>query len=488
MRRFAQKAETKIPGEEPSWEAEQKLELEKKRNEILKSENDVISFCSDLKQAGAGLKQVASKIPQPYFLISAGLSSIGDKFIEIGSNVVTAINAKKGAELSYSAAAFVSPLLQPTSKTPGAKRYIPFFGDYVNYKYTQKLTYQKDLIDPIEKIFAPFRCTKNHPPTTAPLMRGIVPNFIDHPELDDQYRDKTKSVSDLAMNLGAQLQNLEALAAWVATAFGQIEVVAAIRALGGLVQSVLMLINIAFSPNTADLVMYSSEGFKGGGIDPSNPFAFINKIPGLSEYVKKYESKPIAEESKAANEKRLQNLTLLEIQSPNLVKLKDKFGEEKYLITGESWPKYGITITFVGDDHAEYKDKYNNKYSVRYSGPSFSNKEIFDRVIKDAANLNTSGVKGDVNKLMSKKMAFIMSLVYQLKNKYPWIGDTRNSLWTNLQSDILTHNTTPIRRTRVKPTKPTVTRPGISPVNPNQTPGTTDLDREMKRREDLPSL
>jgi hypothetical protein len=120
--------------------------------------------------------------------------------------------------------------------------------------------------------------------------------------------------------------------------------------------------------------------------------------------------------------------------------------------------------------------------------PSYSNKNLFDQVMKDASNLSASGVKGNINKLLSKKTSFIISLLYQLKNKYPWIGDTRNSLWTNLQSDILTHNTTPIRRTRVKPTKPTVTRPGISPVNPNQTPGTTDLDREMKRREDLPSL
>ena len=491
MRRFAQKDERKIPGEEPSWEAEQKREYEKKINEILKSENDVIKFCEDLKAAGSGLKQAATKIPQPYFLISTGLSSIGDKFIEIGSSIVTAINAKKGVELSLNAAGFVAPLYQPTSKTPGLKRYIPFIGDYVNYRYTKTLTYQKDLIDPIERIFAPLKCDKSHPATTAPLMRGIVPNFLDHPELDEQYRAKTKSAADLATNLGAQLQNLEALAAWVATAFGQIEAVAAIRGVGGLIQTVLMLISIAFSPNTADLVEYSLAGFEGGGIDPKNPFASLNKIPGISKYIKKYEAKPIAEEAKAASEKTLQHFTLLELQEPNVVKLKDKFGEEKILITGEKWPKWNITITYVGPDHAEYKDKNGNKYSVRKAGPSFSNKEIFDQVMKDAANLSTSGVKGDVNKLMSKKMSFIITLVYQLKNKYPWIGDTRNSLWVNLQSDILTHNTTPIRRTTVKPvkpTRPTVTRPYRSPVNPNQTPGTTDLDREMKRREDLPSL
>jgi hypothetical protein len=28
----------------------------------------------------------------------------------------------------------------------------------------------------------------------------------------------------------------------------------------------------------------------------------------------------------------------------------------------------------------------------------------------------------------------------------------------------------------------------MTPINKSRTPGTTDLDREMKRREDLPSL
>lgn len=488
MRRFAQKDERKIPGEEPSWEAEQKREYEKKIKEILKSENDVIKFCGDLKAAGSGLKQAATKIPQPYFLISLSLSSIGDKFIEIGEGVVTAINLKKGAGLGLDIAGFVAPLYAPTSETPGLKRYIPFIGDYVNYRYTKTLTYQKDLIDPIERIFAPFKCDKSHPATTAPLMRGIVPNFLDHPELDEQYRAKTKSVADLATNLGAQLQNLEALAAWVATAFGQIEAATAIRLVGGFIQACILLLHIAFSPNTADLKEYSSAGFEGGGIDPKNPFASLNKIPGISKYIKQYEAKPIAEEAKAASEKTLQHFTLLELVPPNVVKLKDKFGEEKILITGEKWPKWNITITYVGPDHAEYKDKNGNKYSVRKAGPSFSNKEIFDQVMKDAANLSTSGVKGDVNKLMSKKMSFIISLVYQLKNKYPWIGDTRNSLWVNLQSDILTHNTTPIRRTTVKPvkpTRPTVTRPYRSPVNPNQTPVRTDTDTRLPGMSDL---
>jgi hypothetical protein len=497
MRRFAQKAERNIPGEEPSLEKEQEKEFAKKLEEIRKSEADVIKFCEDLKAAGSGLKQAATKIPQPYFLISTGLSSIGDKFIEIGSSVVTAINAKKGVELSLNVAGFVAPLYQPTSKTPGLKRYIPFVGDYVNYRYTKTLTYQKDLIDPIERIFAPFKCDKNHPATNAPVMRGIVPNFFDHPELDDQYRAKTKAVSDLSMNLGAQLQNLEALLAYIATAFGQIEAVAAIRAAGGLVQTVLMLLNIAFSPNTADLAMYGAEGFEGGGIDPKNPFASLNKIPGISKYIKKYEAKPIAEEAQAASEKTLQHFTLLELYEPNLIKLKDKFGEEKVLITGEKWPKWNITITYVGRDHAEYKDKNGNKYSVRFAAPAFSLPEenfgdtpgtIFYKIMQDAANLPNSGAKGNLGILLSKKISDIMSLMFQLKNKYPWIGDTKNSKWINLQSDILTHNKRPIKRTKVKRTTPTTKRPGISPVNSNQTPGTTDLDREMKRREDLPSL
>lgn len=497
MKRFAQKDERNIPGEEPSWEKEQQIEFAKKIEDIRRSEADVIKFCEDLKSAGTALKQSASKIPQPYSLISTGLSSIGDRFIEIGSSVVTAINAKKGAEFGLNIAGFVAPLYQPTSKTPGAKRFIPFIGDYVNYKYTKTLTYQKDLIDPIERIFTPFRCDKSHPATNAPVMRGLIPNFIDHPELDNQYRAKTQAVSELSLNLGAQLQNLEALSAYVATAFGQIEAVAAIRGIGGLIQTVLMLITVAFSPNTADLLAYSQEGFEGKGIDPNNPLAILNKIPGISKYIKKYESKPIAEEGKAAGEKLLQNFTLVDLREPNLIKLRDKFGEEKILITGDTWPKYGITITYVGKSHAEYKDKYGNKYSVRESTPAFSLPEekfgdapgtMFYTIMKDAAELKNSGANGNISILLRKKISDIMPLMFQLKNKYPWIGDPKNSKWINLQSDILTHTQRPIRRTKVVTTTPKKQQPKISPVNPNQTPGTTDLDREMKRREDLPPL
>lgn len=495
MRRFAQKDDRKVLDEEPSWEKEQEREYQNQLKEILKSEADVIRFCQDLKAAGTGLKQAATKIPQAYFLISMGLSSIGDKFIEIGENVITTINVKRGTEFALGTAGFAAPLYQPRSKTPGLKRYIPFIGDYVNYRYTKTLTYQKDLIDPIERIFAPFKCDKSHQPTNAPVMKGINPNFFDHPELDDQYRAKTAAVSDLSFNLGAQLQNLEALLAYITTAFGQIEAAAAIRALGGLVQTVLILINIAFSPNTADIAMYGSEGFEGGGIDPKSPFAVLNKIPGISKYIKQFESKPIAEEGQAANEKALQHFTLLELYEPNLIKLKDKFGTEKVLVTGETWPKWGITITYVGKDHAEYKDKYGKKYSVRYTGPAFALPEenltdapgtTFYKIMQEAAKLPNSGVKGDVDKLLSKKISDVLSLMYQLKNKYPWIGDTKNSKWINLQSDILTHNKRPIKRTKIKRTAPTTKRPGISPVNPNQTPGRYNTFWE--RQEELPPL
>ena len=147
MRRFAQKTEDKISKAEPSWEAEKISEEKKKIEKFLESEKDIIAFCNDLRSAGNGLKQVASKVPQPYFLVSAALSLLGDKFIKVGNDAVNLINARKTAILAFETSANLTPLYQPTSKTPGLKRYIPFVGDIINFKYTQTLSYQKDLIE-----------------------------------------------------------------------------------------------------------------------------------------------------------------------------------------------------------------------------------------------------------------------------------------------------------------------------------------------------
>ena len=164
MRRFAQKNE-KIPGKEPSWEKEEQDAFLKNIKEIQKSNSELLQFCRDLKSAGAGLKQVATKVPPIYAFASAGLVSIGSKFEEIGDNVIGIINTKQAIELASNVAGYSSSLYQPTSKTPGLKRFIPFAGDIINFNYTTKLTLQKDLIEPIENIFAPYKCDKNHPPT-----------------------------------------------------------------------------------------------------------------------------------------------------------------------------------------------------------------------------------------------------------------------------------------------------------------------------------
>lgn len=493
MRRFAQKDKNNT-NQQQSWEAKQLLEEQKKIEAFLASEKDIIAFCKDLSAAGTALKLTASKIPSSYFLASAALSFLGDKLIKSGDDTVSFINARKTAVLAFQTTASLTPIFQPTSKTPGLKRYIPFVGDVLNYKYTQTLSYQKDLINPIEQIFAPFKCDKSHPPTKAPVTIFLAPNFFHHPELDDQYRAKTEAVSQLSFNLGAQLQNIEALLAWIATAFGQIELVAAIRAIGGAVQTLLMIISAIFSPNTADLATYGFlENFQGGGLDPDSPLGFLNKVPGFLQYAKKFEAKPIAEETKAASEKLKQNFILLDVFD-NKIKFKDQFGEEKIMKVGDTWPKYGITITYIDLTHAEYKDKYGNKYSMRRLQPAFATTEpsisdipgtTFYKIMKDVADLRSSGVNGDVNKLLSKKISFIMSLVFQLKNKYPWIGDTKNAKWVNLQADILTHNTRPFPKTIIKKTPPKKQQVYRSPVNPNQTP------REKpwyERGEDLPPL
>ncbi len=526
MRRFAQsKDKPVIPQSEPSYEAQELQNLQKQIKEIEKSQKDVISFCKDIKTAGEGLKRVASKIPSPYFLYSSSLSNIGDKFIEIGNKVPEAITTKINAEIGLNVAGSVAPFVQTVSKSPGLKRAIPIIGDYTNYRYTKTLTVQKDLIDPIERIFALYKCDKSHAPTNAPVMNGLLPNFFDHPELDEQHRAKTQSVAEMVYNLGSIIQNFEALAAWISIALALPELAVLIRSAGTAVQLFLLLIHVIFSPNTADITMYSLEGFKGGGIDPKSPFAVLNKIPGISEYIKRFESKPIAEEATKANEKRVENLILSEIikkgdtlangidKSPlDFAVIKDTQGNEEYLGVGDTWNKWHITITGIYPDHVEYKDQHNNRYSIRELMPSFATKDKspgpsvgkeFLAIMQEAANLSTSGVKGDVRKLLSKKMSFIISLVYQLKPKYPWIGDAKNAKWINLQSDILSHIIRPIKRTTVKPVKPTkhvkptkpvkpvkpvkppVTRPYRSPVNPNQTPVRTDDDTRLPGMSDL---
>jgi hypothetical protein len=510
MKRFAQNKKP-VPDSEPSYEKEIADAQQKQLRDFIKSEEDAIKFCKHLVEAGNGLKEVASKIPQSFFLASIALSNIGDQFTKIGNDVITVINVKKGSEIALGAAGVVAPMAQglpkktPTGKNPGLKRFIPFYGDYVNFSYTKTLTSQKDLIDPIEKIFAPYKCDKSHDATNAPVMYGLAVNFRDHPELDDQYRAKLQSAADMAFNLGAQVQNLEALAAYIATLFGNIPAVALIRGVGGLIQIFFTALNIILSPSTYDLSAFSGEGFKGGGIDPTNPFAILNNIPGLSEYIKAYEAKPIAQEVTKASEKRIQNFILEsiikkgqfdngKISSFDYAYIKDLLGNLKALAVGSSWK--GITITGIYDDHVEYKDKDGNRYSIRPNKTSFSfgnvskegyiNETDFLNVMEDAAKLSTSGVKGDVGKLLSKRISDIMSLVFQLKNKYPWIGDTKNSKWINLQSDIVSHVIRKPKKRKQTPWPAPSRRPGISPVNPNQTPGRYNTFWE--RQEELPPL
>ena len=149
--------------------------------------------------------------------------------------------------------------------------------------------------------------------------------------------------------------------------------------------------------------------------------------------------------------------------------MQDPRGDTLVMQVGDEWPKWGIKITGIfttsNPARVEYKDKSGNYYILNVLRnaskepiSAFSDKNLFDQVMKDAANLNTSGVKGDVNKLLSKKIVDIMKLVYQLQSKYPWIGDSKNAKFINLQSDILSHNTRPIKRQKPN-VKPVTTTP-----------------------------
>jgi len=494
MRRFSQKAEKPSPEDLRlrtfGQEGLSKMEYDQKVQKYIESEKKMIQFCEDLKSVGSGIRSTASSISSrdPLLITAkAGLLALSNKLIEVGNDAIGAIKAKNDTIFGLGVGAALTSTYQPSAKikTPSPKRFIPLIGDVVNFAYTLNLK-PSDFTDAIKIIFASYKCSGGHPNSKAPLFSGIYPNFADHPELDEQHRSKFEAFSSLALNIGTLLQNVETALALIATFTGQFEFVVAIRAAGGIVQSALLALNILFSPNTYDILAYGQEGFAGGGFDKSSPLSLLN----ITGYPKLYEAKPIAEEGKAAKESRVQNFILSEIYSDEGEKVAiifDSLGNTQALAVGEKWPKWGITITGIFSNHVEYKDNSGKIYSIRGNQPSFSNKEIFDQAMKDAANLSTSGVKGDINKLLSKKTSFIISLLYQLKNKYPWIGDGNNAKWINLQSDILSHIIRVPKKRKPTP-KPVASTPMMTPINKSRTPGTTDLDREMKRREDLPSL
>lgn len=492
MRRFAQKTEEPSPDVLKSIGQENlsEIEYDQKLKNYLESEKKMIQFCKDIKSIGYEIKSVTSSIdPNNPILIpvKAGLLELSNKLIEIGDDVLGAIKTKNETIFGLGVASGLTSTYQPSAKikTPSPKRFIPFIGDFVNFTYTLTLK-PSDFTKAIKTIFAPYKCTGGHPNTKAPLLNfPTSPNFADHPELDEQHRSKLESFSSLILNYAALMQNIEAGLALIATFTGQFEFVAAIRAAGGIVQTILLGISILFSPNTYDLKTFSNEGFAGGGFDKSSPLSFLNK----TGYPQIYEAKPIAEESKKASESRVQNFILVDKFPANgkqVIMLKDHLDNYKALAEGDKWPKWGITITGIFTDHVEYKDSSGKIYSVRDDQPSLSNKDIYDKVMKDAANLSSSGVKGDVNKLLSKKMSFIISLVYQLKNKYSWIGDTKNAKWINLQSDILSHVIRPEKK-RKPATKPAASTPKPTAV-PNLREISIDNYKQKYFREDQSQL
>ena len=453
MRRFAQKSQEISPDVLRSigYESLSKDEYNQLIKKYAESEKNMIQFCEDLKQIGSEIKSIASSMPTEPALIPAkyGLLLFSNKLIEIGNDAIGAIKKKNDTIFGLGIGAAFTSMYQPSAKikTPSAKRFIPFVGDAVNFAYVINLK-PSDFGDAIKTIFAPYKCSGDHENSKARLFNSPVnPNFNDHPELEEQHRDKFEAFSSFALNIGSLIQVVESALALIATLTGQLQFVAAVRIAGGLIQTAITAISILFSPNTYDISTYGSENFKGQGIDKSNPLSALN----ITGYPQLYEAKPIAEEGKAANEKRLQNFILMRITLVNgetVAIIKDTFGDFKILAVGENWPKYGITLTGIFDDHVEYKDSLGNFYSIRGNVPSYSTPEAspsdekgtaFRAIMKDAANLSTSGVKGDLDKLLSKKASDIISLMYQLKNKYPWIGDSKNAKWINLQSDILTH-------------------------------------------------
>lgn len=504
MRRFAQKDEKPIvPENEPSYEQANVEGMRKTVEDFYKSQAKVIEFCKDLKSVGEAFKTTAQKLTAEQFLLSITLSSLGDKFIQTGNDVSQIILAKTSAQIGFDVVKNLAAIIQKPSTGPGLKRHIPLIGDLINFELTANLT-AKDYTEPLNTLAKPYKCNgiKDHK-VNAPIWKnlGLLLNFNDHPELLDQHREQAKAISRILELLSIWAQNIEALSAWMVGVLGgpaSAPAVAIIRLLGGAISAALQVLSALISPNFADLTQYSSEGFGGEGIDPKNPFAILNKIPGLSKFIKEFESKPIAEETEKASEKRIQNLILEEIIpkggidngqiSPiDYAYVKDTLGNLKAVVNGSTWN--GITITgiypakFPGDDeHIEYKDKYGNKYSIRKDKTSFSFGNVskegyidgteFLKIMQEAANLKSSGVNGDVRKLLSGKTVDIISLMFKLKNKYPWIG-TKNPKWINLQSDIISHKIIK----EPKKTKPTPKQVATTP-KPTAVPNLREISLE----------
>ena len=515
MRRFAQSQDKPIvPENEPSYEQANVEEMRKKVEDFYKSQKKVIDFCKELTSVGLEFKKTAGKLPAEQFLLSMTLSSLGDKFIQAGTDVTQIILAKTSAQLGFDVVKNLAAIIQKPSTGTGLKRNIPLIGDLINFELTSNLT-AKDYTEPLYTLAKPYKCNKiNDHKINAPIWKnlGLSLNFDDHPELLDQHREQAKAISKILELLSIWAQNIEALSAWVVGIFGgpaAAPAVAIIRLLGGSISLALQVLSALISPNFADLTQYSSEGFEGGGIDPQNPFSVLNKIPGLSKFIKQYESKPIAEETEKASEKRIQNLILEEIipkgtidngvKSPvDYAYVKDTLGNLKAVVNGSTWN--GITITgiypakFPGDDeHIEYKDKYGNKYSIRKDKTSFSFGNVskegyidgteFLKIMQEAANLKSSGVNGDVRKLLSGKTVDIMTLMFKLKNKYPWIGDSKNAKWINLQSDILSHKILKEPKKRKPTPKPVATLP-----RPTAVPNLREISLENYKQKYLYQL
>ena len=470
MKRFAQNKKP-VPDSEPSYEKEIAVQKTKQFEEFKKSQQVALEFCKDLQNIGSNLKEEATKLPVQFLPVKIAMSAIGDKLDTIGKDAETIITVKLGTEIAFESGKLVSTFFQnqKPNKSPGLKRFVPLIGDLANLDFVRNLKWDQDFKSKFDIIAEPYKCNgaQDHY-TKKPIWNGVIPNFNDHPELADQHSKKAEAVSQLIATFGTLVQLLETLAAWIATAMGAIPLVIAIRTIGTLIGILIQALSIAFSPNTYDIQEYSREDFEGGGIDPRSPFAFMNEIPGLSKYIKQYESKPIAEETAKASEKRLQNFILEQIYKKgdklpkgdvakyDFVLIQDTLGNVEALANGMTWPKWRITITGIYEDgHVEYKDQYNNKYSIRKNAlpgfertPSFSfgdttekgysTGEEFLKIMKEAADLPTSNAKGNVDLLLSKNKTDIISLLYQLKSKYPWIG-TKNPNWINLKNDIITH-------------------------------------------------
>ena len=531
MRRFAQKdgestdkkstKEREFINENIGQVGIKYLEEQEALKKFIESEKNMIEYCQQLKNFGTGLRAgiVGINVSDPLSITAkVAFLKLCDKLIEIGNDAPAAIKAKNDIVFQTGVLGGLTTIYQPTDKvlkSPSAKRFIPFVGDLINFAYTLTLK-PEDFINPIKILLTPYKCDKSHPDTNKPLSIGLpglpTPNYRDHPELEDQQREKMASVSSLTTNLASMVQNLEAALGLIGLLTGNVLFTAAVRIAGGIVEGILTVISIIASPNTYDLGAYTGEGFKGGGIDPSSLYAFLNKIPGLSQYIKSYESKPIAEEAKKASEKIVENFKLLDIGTYNIengqfvpsedgrykiVTLQDPRGDTFTMGIGDEWPKWGIKITGIftksNPPRVEYKDKSGNYYSLtvlknasKEPMSAFTDKNIFDQVMKDAANLSTSGVKGDVNKLMSKKIVDIMKLVYQLQSKYPWIADSQNAKFINLQADILSHNTRPFKRQKPN-VKPVATTPKPTAV-PNLREISIDNYKQKYFREDQSQL